>query len=77
VHRKIDPSLQQGVVYLFGEEGPAADAGERDLRGEIPGGLDLNPLAPVAARSQQRSHQLRLPHRQRAAPGADPEQSSG
>ena len=61
VNGEVDPPLEQGVVDLPGEEGPAADLREGHVPHHVAGGADLDPLGRVARLVQPSADVLRLP----------------
>jgi hypothetical protein len=44
VHGEVDPSVEQGVVDLFGEESAASDARKRHIGQQVACGVDLDTL---------------------------------
>jgi hypothetical protein len=71
MHREIDAAIQQGVIDLPGEQGPAADPSQRNIGHHVSGGPDVHSLGCLAGCGEQRAHTLGLPPRKRAASGAD------
>jgi hypothetical protein len=58
---QIDAPLEQGIIDLLGEEGSASELTQRGFRGQISGGLDLDPLGFVATGSEEGANPFRLP----------------
>jgi len=73
VDGKIDPTLEERVVDLPGEEGGTPELCQGDGGTQIAGSLDLDPLGLVPRGAEAAPDPFRLPDCQPAPPRADPD----